>query len=214
MKKRGIIIVVVILAVGIAALGYYFVKEREILISDPYRAISPKTALIVETSDLQSLFNSLTSGSGLTGAMGEVKEFTTLYKKLEFLADLFNRQEYKDLTENNPVLISFLPFADDNTEIVVAMGVDSNLKPRVLKETLTNTLTFNFIEKEIDDIDIFAIPYKIEGKEDTVFISIESLFLICSTLAKRWLKILYRGKRRGCSYHAGFFQGIQSLRRE
>jgi hypothetical protein len=183
-KKRGIIIVVVILAAGIAALGYYFVKEREILISDPYRAISPKTALIVETSDLQSLFNSLTSGSGLTGALDEVKEFTTLYKKFEFLADLFNRQEYKDLTENNPVLISFLPFADDKTEIVVAMGVDSNLKPRVLKEILTNTLTSKFIEREINDIDIFAIPYKIEGKVDTVFISMESSILICSTLAE------------------------------
>jgi hypothetical protein len=180
-KKGGIIIVVIFLAAGLAALGYYYVKEREILISDPYNAISPKTALIVETTDLQSLFNSLTSGSGLAGAMGEVKEFTTLYQKLEFLADRFNRQEYKDLTEDKTVLITFLSFADDKTEILVAMGLDPNLKPRELKETLTDSLVSNLVERRIDEIDIFAIPFKIDGTTDSVYIAMKSALLICST---------------------------------
>ncbi len=184
MRKRGIIIVVLILAAGLAALGYFYGKERTTVLNDPYKTISPKTAILVETSDIQSLFNSLTAGTGLAGAIGNIEEFATVYQKLNFLADQFNRQEYKELTEDNTVLISFQPFADDKTEVLISMGMDPNLRTRELKEILRDTLVTDIIERRIGDVDILVLPYMINGITDSAYVALKSALLVCSSSAE------------------------------
>ena len=193
-RKGGIIFVVLIFAAGIAVLGYFYGKERKTIINDPYKAISQKSALVFETSDIQSLFNSVTTGSGLAGSLSDIKEFSPFYQKLNFLADQLNRPEYKKLTENNTVLISLQPFADDKTEVLMSMGLDPNIKAKELKEILKDSLINELVNRRIADIDFFAIPYKINGNTDSVYIAMKSALLVCSSSAELLIEAYLRAE--------------------
>ena len=65
--------------------------------------------LIIETVDLQSFLNSLTTGKGLFGEAAKIKELESFNIKLRFLADQLNKQGYKELMEGVTSLIAFYP---------------------------------------------------------------------------------------------------------
>jgi hypothetical protein len=73
--KRVAIISVVLLLIGLAILGYYLQQGRKRLLADPYKAISPSACMVIETTDLQTFLNSLTTKKGLFGEVARVMEF-------------------------------------------------------------------------------------------------------------------------------------------
>ena len=109
MGKRVAIISVILLVIGLAILGYYIQQGRKRLLTDPFKAISPSACIVIETVDLQSFMNSLTTGKGLFGEIAKIKEFESFNIKLKFLADQLNKPGYKELLEGGTALISFYP---------------------------------------------------------------------------------------------------------
>ncbi len=107
MGKRSAIISVIILISGLAILGYYLQQGRRNLLTDPYKAISPTAGIIIATIDLQSFLNSLTTGRGLFGEAGKIKEFETFNRKIKFLADQMNKPAYKNILDGSKAVISF-----------------------------------------------------------------------------------------------------------
>ncbi len=67
MVKRSAIISVIVLVTGLAVLGYFLQQGRNSILTDPYKAISPTASVIIESIDLKSFINSLTTGQGLFG---------------------------------------------------------------------------------------------------------------------------------------------------
>ena len=94
--KRIAIISVVLLISGLAILGYFFQQGRKDLFTDPYKAISPDACIIIETVDLKSFMNSLTTGRGLFGEIGKVKELDGFNQELKYLADQLNKENFKN----------------------------------------------------------------------------------------------------------------------
>ncbi|MBG0857950.1 MAG: hypothetical protein IQL11_00495, partial [Bacteroidales bacterium] len=75
MGKRIAIILVIVLVSGLAVLGYFLQQSRKTLFTDPYKAVTPDASIIIETVDLQSFFNSLTTGKGIMGEAERISEF-------------------------------------------------------------------------------------------------------------------------------------------
>ena len=112
MGKRVAIISVILLLAALSILGYYIQQGRKKLFTDPFKAISPSACIVIETIDLQSFMNSLTTEKGLFGEVAKIKEFENFNVKLRFLADQLNKPGYNELIEGGTALISFYPSGD------------------------------------------------------------------------------------------------------
>ncbi len=93
-KRIGIILVIILIA-GLAVVGYFLYQGRKSFFTDPYKAVAPSASFVIETIDLQSFINSLTTGKGLFGEIDEINEFSSFSSKLKFLAGQVNNSSYK-----------------------------------------------------------------------------------------------------------------------
>jgi hypothetical protein len=184
MGKRLIIILLSLLLSAMAVMGYLFFQSGKTLLTDPYKAISPGACFVIGTVDLKSFLNSLTSGQGLFGEIAGVKELNGFNKKLKYIADQVNRPEYKEILTEGTTVISFHPDKANNLKPLLSAAVSGTLKYRHLKELFRSTGATDIIEGRTGDISIIKIPYKINSQEDTLFVSLYSGLILCSTSAE------------------------------
>jgi hypothetical protein len=181
MGKRLAIFLFIILISAIAVLGYLFFQSRKGLLTDPYKAISPGACLVIETVDLKSFLNSLTSGQGFFGEVGNIKELKNFNRKLKFLADQVNKPEYKPLLTEGTTLISFYPDKKQKLQPLLSAAVSGTLKNRHIKELFLSTGAKEVVESRTGDISILKILYIYNNQADTIFISLQSGLILCST---------------------------------
>ncbi len=181
MGKRTAIIIPVILIAVIAVVGYYFQQGRKSLLTDPYKPISSGACFVIETIDLQSLINSVTTGKGLFGETGKVKELETFNRKIKYFADQLNRKEYKRLLPDGSAIIAFSVTESGNLETLLSMTLPSDVRIRQIKEILTASGVKEITENRKNRNSVLKIPYTVNTQKDTVFISILSGLMLCST---------------------------------
>jgi hypothetical protein len=210
-RKRAAIISVIILLAGLAVLGYFLRQGRQTLFTDPYKAVSPSAAFVIETIDLQSLINSVTTGKGLFGEMGKVKEFNLFSRKLKFVADQLNKPVYKKLGSNSAAVVSFFPSKAGKLQSLLSMAVSADIRTRQLKEILRQSGIRSINEISTHGIAILSVPYTIDSQTDTVFFSVASGLLICSS-ARRLINdaILQTGRENDIRTQPGFLKVLQA----
>jgi WD40 repeat protein len=179
--KRLAIILLFTLLAAIAVMGYIFLQSGKTLFTDPYKAITPEACFVIETVDLKSLMNSITSGQGLFGELGNVKELSSFNRKVKFLADQLNKPDYKQILNEGTVLISFHPDKNQKLQLLLSAAVSGTMKKRHINELLHASGVREIIESNRGDINILKGVYKIDNRKDTVFISLISGLLLCST---------------------------------
>jgi hypothetical protein len=77
--KRVAIILSIVLISGLAVLTYTLNQGRKNLFNDPWKAISTNAAIIIESVDIQSFMNSLTTGKGIFGEIAKVSEIDKIH---------------------------------------------------------------------------------------------------------------------------------------
>jgi hypothetical protein len=184
LRKRVAIVSIIILISGLVTLGYFLQKGRTTLLTDPYKAISPGSVAVIETIDLQSFVNSLTTGKGLFGEIGKIKEFENYNRKIRFLADQLNKPAYKKIISGNSALVSFHLTGTGKLQPLLSMAVMSDVRSGQLKDMLRTSGIKTIREKSIFANDVVLLPYIIGNESDTVYISIISGLLVCTTSEK------------------------------
>jgi len=179
--KRVAIISVIILFIGLAILGYYIQQGRKRLLTDPFKAISPAASVIIETVDLKSFLNSLTTGKGLFGELANIKEFENFNVKLRFLADQLNKPGYKELLEGGTALISFYPSEKGKLDAQLAVNIPADIRFRHLKEILHSSGINNINESKSGGNTFLWVPYEVNNQRDTLYVSVVSGLMVCST---------------------------------
>ncbi len=180
MGKKLTIFSVIILVIGLAVLGFYIQQGRKRLQTDPFKAISPASSIVIETVDLQSFLNSLTTGKGLFGELGKIKELAAFEKELGFLADQLNKPAYKQLTDGATILISFTPDGEGSLNPLLTAGLPATIRLRHLKEILHSSGIGNITETKSGSLEMLGIPFDVNERSDTLFFSIASGLLLCS----------------------------------
>jgi len=183
-RRRVAIVSVIILVLGLVVLAYFIQKGSKSLLSDPYKAISPGAVAVIETIDLQSFVNSLTTGKGLFGEIGKIKEFEDFNMKIKFLADQLNKPAYKKILSGNSALVSFHLSAAGKLKTLLSMAIPSDIRPKQIKDILKSSGIKTVTEKNILDNEILMLPYVSNSSRDTVFISVISGLLICTSSEK------------------------------
>ena len=173
-------------------MGYFLTRDKEILLTDPYKAISPDACLVIETIDLQSFMNTLSTDKGLFGEMGKIKEFSVFNLKLKYLTDQLNKPDLKKMFNERPALISFQKSSDGKLQPLLSMTIPSNIRSRQIIDLLHSAKINNVIERKIKGNDILEIPYLANSRKDTSYISIKSGLLLFSTSLKLIEEAIYQ----------------------
>lgn len=181
MGKRIAIISIIVLISALAIMGYFLWESSKNLITDPYKSITPDACIVIETVDIKSLLNSLTTGRGLFGEIGKIKELSTINHDLKYLADMLNKQNFKNLFIDGTTIISFHTDRKGITFPVISMPVSGDVKLRHVKE-MFNSLGMNDISQfRINGYPVVAIPFHTANLNDTAYISLVSGLLISSS---------------------------------
>ena len=183
MGKRLTIIILVVLVSALFIFGYYFQQSRKVLFTDPYKAISPEACLVIETVDLQSFMNSLTTGKGIFGELGKIKEFETFNIKLKFLTDQLNKVGVKKILNEGRAIIS-LNISNGKLQPLLSVAIPGEINYRQVKEILHSSGISEIIDNRLRDKNVLKIPYTINNLNDTVFISLLSGLMVCSSSAE------------------------------
>jgi hypothetical protein len=179
-KRLAIIILVVLLAV-MGVMGYLLFQSRKTLLTDPYKAVVPGSCFIIETVDLKSFINNLTSGQGLFGELSKIKELKTFSLRLKYFADQLNKPQYTQLINERTVVISVAGDKNNKLQVLFSSAVAGNFKKRHLYQALSASGAGPVSESKKGSADILAVPYSIESVKDTLYLSLISGLLLCST---------------------------------
>ena len=180
MGKRIVIILVIILISALALMGYLLASGKKNLLTDPYKVITPDACIVIETIDIKSFLNSLTTGRGLFGEAGKIPEMAGFNLKLKYLADELNKEEFKELFNEGSAIMSFHTGKENRIIPMLSMPVQSDIKTRHLKEMLGTSGIKNVTETRINGNPVLAIPFEADNARDTAYISLVSGLMVCS----------------------------------
>ncbi|MBP5474484.1 MAG: hypothetical protein J6X92_07000 [Bacteroidales bacterium] len=178
--KKSLIITICVLAAGIIAAFYFLRRGNSENIADPFSIVSEKTAMVVESTDIRSLFNFISSGSGIMGEMSSIKEFSPFFSKLNFMTNQINRPEYGQFVENNKVLLSVQSFGD-KTEMMLSLADPHSVKESDLRDCFVDSAIVKVTERIADNHHIYAILYPSSEGEDIIYSAIESGLVVFSS---------------------------------
>ena len=179
MTKKLAITLVVVLTCGVAVLGYFLYQGQKSYFTDPYKAVAPSAAFVIETADLRSFMNSLTSGKGLAGEAAKVKEFSSFFRKAKFLSEQLNNSAYNKMTSGNSAVISF-HLTGEKLQPLLIMAVPSETRIRQLRADLRLAGIRTINESARGGNSILELPFTLTGQEESAYITVVSGLLMCS----------------------------------
>jgi hypothetical protein len=180
-RKKGFIILLFILISGLAVLFYFIQSGRRNISSDPYKVVPVNACFIIESSDLPELMNTFTQGNGLFRELISVNEMDRFSRKLKYLNDLLNRKECKKLFGTNTSLVSFHPDARAKLIPLLSMNFPPEIRPSYIPDFIKSLVKGKVSAKKTGKITIYRVPYNSLDQNDTVYFSIISRLLICSS---------------------------------
>ena len=184
MGKRFTIILLALLISALAIMVYFFHQSRKIIFTDPYKVISTDACIVIETVDLQSFMNSLTTGKGLFGELGKIKEFNTFNQKLKYITDQLNKVGFKKVLNEGRAVISFQASKNGKIQTLMSTAVPGEIRYRQIKDMLHSSGINNVIEANTGGRIVLKVPFVINNDKDTAYITIFPGLLVCSSSVK------------------------------
>jgi hypothetical protein len=178
--KRIAVILVILLIAGLAIMIFFLQQGRKNLFTDPYKPIPADACVVIETVDLKSFMNSLTTGRGLFGEAGKVRELGTFNQQLKYLTDLLNKDSFKRIFNEGSAIISFHPDMHERILTMLSMPVPGEIKTRHIREMLSQSGIRDVSEIKINGNPVIEVPFLSDSRKDTVFISLISGLVVCT----------------------------------
>jgi len=178
--RRIVIILVIILISALVVMGYFLAAGKKNLLTDPYKVIPPDACIVIETIDIKSFLNSLTTGRGLFGEAVNIPEMAGFNRKLKYLADQLNKENFKELFPEGSAIMSFHTGNEGRIIPLLSMPVESDIRIRHLKEMLGSSGIRNVIETRVNGKAVLVITFAAENATDTAYISLNSGLMVCS----------------------------------
>jgi len=172
--RRIAVIILFLLLAGLGVLGYFMQQNRKKMVTDPFRAVSPQAAIIIETSDPGILLGSLSDAGGFTGELAGINEFAPLFKKLDFLFELSGKESLVKLFSGNWSVIAFYPADKGKLTPLFSMVLPSDMHIRQIKDGLIAAGIDATLTVRSGKINILGLPFAGTDGSDTLFLSVGS----------------------------------------
>ncbi len=181
MGKRIAVILIIGLVSALAIMGFFLWRSSMNLTTDPYKTVTPDASIVIETVDIKSLLNSLTTGRGLFGELGKIRDLSVINHDLKYLADLLNKPNLKKLFVDQATIISFHTDSKGKLQPVISMPVPGDLKLRHVKEMFNSLGINDLTQNKVNGKFLIALPFHTDNLKDTAYISLVSGILISSS---------------------------------
>ncbi len=186
MRKKIAVAVILFLVAGIIVLSYFFHQGRKTLLADPFKPVGTDACLVLETPDIQRLFNSVTTEKGFFGEIGKIEELSDFYGKLRFLSDQLNRPYMEKILHAGPAVISFHPVEAVKLRPLLSMTVPAETGIRQIKDLLKLSSFKDITEEKSGRRSVLSI----EGRKDTLFITVNSGLLLAANSSEVFYRAL------------------------
>ncbi len=100
---------------------------------------------------------------------------------MKYLADQINKPGYKKLIQEGTALISFHLRPGENLIPLLSKAIPAEISLRQVREALLASAFNGITEHKINGKRVLGLPYSVDNKRDTVFITVNSGLLVCST---------------------------------
>lgn len=190
MSKRVAIILISILLAAVAVAAYFLQQSRLTMVADPYSLIGEDAGIVIETIDLRNLVNSVTTGKGLFSEIENVKEFAGFSSRLKYIADQINKAGFRKLSQEGTAVISFHSEDDGRLTLFLSKVIPAETGYRHVREAFAETGVSRISEEKNAGKRLLLIPYSVDSRTDTLFITINSGLLVCTTSRKLVLNAL------------------------
>ncbi len=181
MGKRVTILLVFLLISAVVVMGYFLQQGRKSLFTDPYKAISPEACIVIETIDLQSFMNSLTTDKGLFGEAGNIKELESFNRKVKYITDQLNNGGLNKLLNDGTAIISFFPTEEGKLLPLLSLTVPGEIRYRQIKDILRSSGIKEVIESTLNGYPLLKIPCTGGNLTDTAYIALRSGLILSSS---------------------------------
>ncbi|NLA49106.1 MAG: hypothetical protein GX876_06535 [Bacteroidales bacterium] len=168
MGKKSAIISVIVLVTGLAVLGYFLRQGRKSMLTDPWKAVTPNASVIIESPDLKSFINALTTGQGLFGEIAGIEKFGSFNRKLKFLADQLNNPVYQNILDGSRALVSFHVAGDGKFLPLLVLAVRSETRYGQLKDALKSSGIKTGGDILLAGVKTLVLPYDDQGMKDSL----------------------------------------------
>ncbi len=183
MGKRSIIILLIVLFSCLVILGYFMRKNRNELLTDPYKVISQSTAVLIETADLQGFLNLIISGNSFLEELVHLEEFSDAAGRISYISDMAGKPGFKRISGSGNALIAFQVSERARLEALLAIAVPADVRMRQIADFLREEGNAGVTELAGANDGILGIPFKGGKEEDTLCLALMNGVLVCSTSA-------------------------------
>jgi WD40 repeat protein len=172
--RKGLIILAFFIVAVLAAMGYLYRHGKQAAFADPLSAVGADACFVIETRDLQSFLNSLTTGKGLFGEITKMGEFSVFTQKLRFLADIMNKPSIRELPGDGSSVIACFPSRNGELHVMISIAVPSGIRYRHIKQGINSTGISNISDLSIGGETVLSLPYSLNGENDSLFVSLNN----------------------------------------
>lgn len=149
--------------------------------TDPLSAVPSYSGIIIETVDIQSFFNTISSDKGLFGEIKKIEELSDFSRKLKLISDNLNKPEFRKLSSDGKAVISVCNLNNNKTGTLFSVSVPEELSKRKVRQILSSSGFRNCREVRISHKPVLCMPAP-ENPGDTLFFSGgRGLFLIANS---------------------------------
>ena len=163
-----------------AVAAYFLQQSRLTMVADPYSLIGEDAGIVIETIDLRNLVNSITTGKGLFSEIENVKEFAGFSSRLKYIADQINKAGFRKLSQEGTAVISFHSEDDGRLTLFLSKVIPAETGYRHIREAFAETGVSRISEEKNAGKRLLLIPYSVDSRTDTLFITINSGLLVCT----------------------------------
>lgn len=180
--KRTLILITLALLGILGGTGYFLIKGKSGLLTDPYSSIPGSACIIIETVDIRSFVNSATAERGLLSELRNFSELGTFSNKLKFIAGKINKPAFNEILSDGRALISWYPSSGGKMKSLLSVPVSSGITYRKLEQSLVSAGFTGINESRFNGSRILWF----EGMQpkDTAFITLYSGLLLMSDSQK------------------------------
>ena len=181
MIRKGSVVLLVILFIGLSILVFSIARGGMNIFTDLYKAIPTDAIFISETSDLPELLNELIEGNGLFSEFASFKELEKTCNSISLLRDYLNKEEIRSVFDGNKTVISFHETASGLIRPLMVLSRPSSVGNNHIRDILRTVSGGKAIEARSGRSLKIAIPFNISGMADTMQVEFSSGLIMCST---------------------------------
>ncbi len=180
MRRKTGIILVGLLTVALLVAGYFILKEKKIVVIDPWLAIPSDAVFIVETPDFPELLTKTTDHNGLMIRLSTMKWADMIESAAESIDSITGSRELRELISGRKVLISFHNVGQNKIIPLAVMNTGPSANIRHLAQLLNRSGATTNVFKELGGVKSLSATYG-KGKEKvTIHVALTSGIAVIS----------------------------------